>query len=593
MPHFCSSSSAENNLYIHTQIDISMWQKQCIFVLSLFMIQSSLNTASAQATFVHDQELIGDNTDDLFGWSAELSGDGKTIIIGAIGHNGGFTPQGNRGQVSVYRNTYNVSFNSWSWVLLGSNIDGTATNVETGYGVSISDNGNRIAIGTPGQDKMRVYDLNVSNNWSLQGIGYGISSSQSAQRAGHSVCINGSGTVAAMGAPTGNKIWVFDVDPAGGTGHLAGNPLVVPGTYAGGSVDIDDNGNSLVVGAYKSNTERGSVFIYDYNGTGWVQRGQTLNGINNYDQFGFDVSMSNDGNTVAVGSKGWDWNPNNTTYEIGEASVYDWNGNTWVQRGASIQGVNFFDQCGFSVSLSGNGNRLAVGYKGSNAALSAAGLVCIFDWNGSTWVQYGDTIYGDGINVYSGHSVTLSDNGSILAIGAIQGTGPVNQFSNQEGQVRIYEGNCLVSTTAVTQNNNTLTAVASGSYQWLDCSNGNVPVPNATGQVFVAPNTGSYSVQITENGCTQTSACYNVLASSIKDEPADTFYAFPNPAGKTITVKSHQFIQKMHVCDVTGKSILTISNSNTADLSGLASGIYYLKLEFENAGTGHLKIFKK
>ncbi len=570
-----------------------MIQKQFVFALSFFVIQMSVNIVSAQVTFVHDQELIGEGSDDLFGWSVDLSGDGKTIIVGAIGNNGGFTNQGNKGQARVYRNTFNVSFNSWSWVLLGQEINGTAANVESGYDVSITNDGNRIAIGTPGQDKMRVYDLNVSNNWVQQVNSYDIFASQSPQRAGHSISMNASGTVAAMGAPLGNKIWVFDIDPAGGTGHLSGNPLVVPGTYAGGSVDIDDEGNSLVVGAYKSNTERGSVLVYDFNGTGWVQRGQTLNGVNNYDQFGFDVSMSNDGNTIAVGSKGWDSNPNNTTYEIGETAVYDWNGSTWVQRGASIQGDNIFDQCGFSVSLSGNGNRMAIGYKGNSTATQAAGLVRIFDWDGNAWVQNGDPIYGDGISVYSGHSVALSDNGSILAIGAIQGTGPVNQFTNQEGQVRIYEGECLVSTTTVTQNNNTLTAVANASYQWLNCNNGNQPIPNATGQTFVATNPGSYSVQITENGCTQTSDCIEVLVTSVNDETIGNYYAFPNPTANIITVNSDQFIQMIHVLDVTGKSVLTISNSNTADLSGLASGLYHLALQFENAGIGHLKILKQ
>ena len=569
-----------------------MIQNKFIFALSVFVIQMSMNMVSAQVTFVHDQELIGEGSDDLFGWSVDLSGDGKTIIVGAIGNNGGFTNQGNKGQARVYRNTFNVSFNSWSWVMLGGEINGTAANVESGYDVSITNNGNAIAIGTPGQDKMRVYDLNVSNNWVQRGNDLSIYTSQSPQRAGHSISMNASGTVAAMGAPLGNKVWVFDIDPAGGTGHLAGNPLVVPGTYAGGSVDIDDDGNSLVVGAYKSNTERGSVLVYDYNGTTWVQRGQTLSGVNNYDQFGFDVSMSNDGNTIAVGSKGWDSNPNNTTYEIGETAVYDWNGSTWVQRGTSIQGVNIFDQCGFSVSLSGNGNRIAIGYKGNSTFAQAAGLVRIFDWDGSAWVQNGNPILGDGVSVYSGHSVALSDNGSILAIGAIQGTGPVNPFTNQEGQVRIYEGQCLVSTTAVNQNNNILTAVANASYQWLDCNNGNQPIPNATGQIFVAQNPGSYSVQITENGCTQTSACINVMATSVNEETIGNFHIFPNPTTNIITVNSHQLIQKINVLDVTGKSVLTITNSNTADLSGLASGLYHLALQFDNGGTGHLKILK-
>jgi hypothetical protein len=396
-----------------------------------------------------------------------------------------------------------------------------------------------------------------------------------------------------MGAPLGNKVWIFDIEPDAGTGLMSGNPLVVPGTYAGGSIDLDDEGNTVVVGAYKSNTERGQVLVYDFIGANWVQRGQTLSGVNNYDQFGFDVSMSNDGNTIAVGSKGWDSNPNNTTYEIGETAVYDWDGSSWVQRGSSIQGVNFFDQCGFSVSLSGNGNRMAIGYKGSNEAMTAAGLVRIFDWNGNAWVQNGDPIYGDGISVYSGHSVGLSDNGSILAIGAIQGTGPINEFTNQQGQVRIYEGECLVSTAAVIQNDNTLTAVANASYQWINCNNGNQPIPNATEQVFVAQNSGSYAVQITENGCTQTSACFDILVTAANDQKDSNFFVFPNPTNNNIKVNANQSIHRIDVQDVSGKTVLISSNSNTADLSNIAPGLYFLAIQFHDGSIGKTKIIKQ
>jgi hypothetical protein len=571
-----------------------MNKKKIVSALSLVALLLSFNRVSAQVTFNYDQELLGEASDDLFGWSVDLSGDGNTIIVGAIGNNAGFANTSNNGHVRVYRNTFNASFNSWSWVLLGQEINASASGVETGYDVGINYDGNTIAIGTPGQDRMRVYDLNVSDNWSPRNSnGYTIFSSQSAQRAGHSVSINASGNVAAMGAPLASKVWIFDIEPNAGTGLMSGNPLVVPGTYAGGSVDLDEEGNTVVVGAYKSNTERGQVLVYDFNGTNWVQRGQTLSGVNNYDQFGFDVSMSNSGNTIAVGSKGWDSNPNNTTYEIGETAVYDWDGSSWVQRGSSIQGVNFFDQCGFSVSLSGNGNRMAIGYKGSNEATTAAGLVRIFDWDGNAWLQNGDPIYGDGISVYSGHSVALSDNGTILAIGAIQGTGPINEFINQQGKVRIYEGECLVSTTAVTQNGNTLTAVANGSYQWLDCNNGNQPIPNAVEQVFVAQNQGSYSVQITENGCTQTSACVNVMVTSAKNEINDNFFVYPNPTSNIINVNSDQSIKEMQLLDVAGKSILTISKSNTADLMKISPGIYFLAVRFENGAIGHVKIQKQ
>ena len=570
-----------------------MLKKQFASAISSLVILLSISTVSAQVTFNHDQELLGEASDDLFGWSVDLSGDGNTIIVGAIGNSAGLANTSNNGHARVYRNTFNVSFNSWSWVLLGQEINATASAVESGYDVGINYDGNTIVIGTPGQDRMRVYDLNVSNNWSPRtSNGYNIFSSQNPQRAGHSVSINASGNVAAMGAPLANRVWIFDIEPDVGTGLMSGNPIIVPGTYAGGSIDLDDEGNTVVVGAYKSNTERGQVLVYDFNGSNWVQRGQILSGVNNYDQFGFDVSMSNDGNTIAVGSKGWDANPNNTTYEIGETAVYDWDGSSWVQRGSSIQGVNFFDQCGFSVSLSGNGNRMAIGYKGSNEEFTAGGLVRIFDWNGNAWVQNGDPIYGDGINVYSGHSIGLSDNGSILAIGAIQGTGPINEFTNQQGQVRIYEGECLVSTAAVTQSDNILTAIANASYQWIDCNNGNQPILDATGQVFVAQSPGNYAVQITENGCTQTSACFEVIVTSLKSEKESNFSVFPNPTNNFITVKSDHFIQEMQVLDIAGKSVLTIANSNSADLSLLAGGLYYLTLQFDNGSIGHVKVMK-
>ena len=236
---------------------------------------------------------------------------------------------------------------------------------------------------------------------------------------------------------------------------------------------------------------------------------------------------------------------------------------------------------------------MAIGYKGSNEATTAAGLVRIFDWNGTAWVQNGDAIYGDGISVYSGHSVALSDNGSILAIGAIQGTGPINEFTKQQGQVRIYEGECLVSTAAVTQSDNILTAIANASYQWIDCNNGNQPIPNAIGQFFVAQNTGSYAVQITENGCTQTSACIDVLVTSVTNETISNFYVFPNPTNNIITINAHQIIKKIHVIDITGKYVLNINNSNTADLSSIAPGLYNLALEFDNGGISYSKILKQ
>ncbi len=67
--------------------------------------------------------------------------------------------------------------------------------------------------------------------------------------------------------------------------------------------------------------------------------------------------------------------------------------------------------------------------------------------------------------------------------------------------------------TAVTVQNNILTARAKGaSYQWINCVT-NEPVPNATAVSLSQPSAGNYAVRVTLNGCVATSSCYAILAS--------------------------------------------------------------------------------
>lgn len=62
----------------------------------------------------------------------------------------------------------------------------------------------------------------------------------------------------------------------------------------------------------------------------------------------------------------------------------------------------------------------------------------------------------------------------------------------------------------------TITATVSGAaYQWVDCNNGNAPIPGATSQSFTATASGSYAVEITANGCTVLSACTDVCVIDV------------------------------------------------------------------------------
>ena len=406
--------------------------------LAALALLSFMQPATAQQTFEFDQELVGQNSDDLFGWSLDLSGDGYTVIIGAIDNDGAAVGAQPAGHARVYKNTFNAQSNSWSWGQVGADIDGTFQDEEAGYSVTVTTNGNTVAVGSPNRNKTRVYDRNGQNWVQRTANGFNIYSSEDPQRAGHAVSLSGNGHILAMGGPLARKVWVANISAGPGMGEIVGIPIQLPGTYAGGSLDLDENGNNMVIGAYQANTNRGEVYVYQRSGNTWTQRGQTLQGVNNYDEFGFDVSINNNGNTIAVGIKGWDDNPNNTTYEIGQTAIYDWDGSQWVQRGAAIQGNNIFDQCGYAVSLSGDGNRIAVGYRASNIAFTGGGQVRVFDWNGTAWAQNGDPILGDGVNVFCGHSVGLSDDGVVLGVGLSRG-GVITPFGGSQGKVWMYE----------------------------------------------------------------------------------------------------------------------------------------------------------
>ncbi|MBS1582051.1 MAG: T9SS type A sorting domain-containing protein [Bacteroidetes bacterium] len=140
-------------------------------------------------------------------------------------------------------------------------------------------------------------------------------------------------------------------------------------------------------------------------------------------------------------------------------------------------------------------------------------------------------------------------------------------------------------TVNVVQTGATLTALApTGPYQWLDCNNGYAPVPGATSQQFTATADGSYAVRITQNGCTDTSACYTVNTSGIAEVGGLSARVFPDPARDHVRIALDEVAARLDVVltDVNGREVLrqAFSGVRTADLSvdGLSEGIYLIRL---------------
>ena len=174
-----------------------------------------------------------------FGWSVSLSSDGKTASIGGVGATGGKSVS--NGVVRVY------DWDGRNWKQRGIDIYGSKLCDFFGLANSISSDGNSIAIGAPcviaAKDKSgyaRVYDWN-GKEWVQRGV------------------------------------------------DLVGEPM----QKLGRSVDLSDDGNTLLVGAHGTKGR-----LYDWDGKAWVQRGPDI------DSAGASVSLSADGRTALIGSPG-------------------------------------------------------------------------------------------------------------------------------------------------------------------------------------------------------------------------------------------------------------------------------------------------
>ena len=163
-----------------------------------------------------------------------------------------------------------------------------------------------------------------------------------------------------------------------------------------------------------------------------VQIGTDINGEAVGDYSGYPVSLSSDGTILAIGAI---FNAGNGT-DAGHVRVYEYSNGTWTQLGSDIDGEAAGDNSGDAVSLSDDGTVVAISatYNAGNG--TGAGHVRVYELDSnSTWTQLGSDIDGEASQDESGLSVSLSDDGDIVAIGA-----PNNDGNGSDaGHVRVYE----------------------------------------------------------------------------------------------------------------------------------------------------------
>lgn len=386
------------------------------------------------------QDIDGESQGDRSGYAVSISSDGTTVAIGAPENDANGT---SAGHVRVYQNQ------NGNWVQLGDDFDGEAGSDDYGFSVSLNENGSILAIGAPlnngngaNTGHVRVFKFE-NDNWEQIGVDIDSEIPHSFDRSGWSVSLNASGSRVAIGATN-------DSDNGNAAGHTRvfenqsdnwvqlGNDIdgEDSNNNSGTSVCLSTDGNTVAIGAPGNEANgfnSGHVRVFQLQNSNWVQLGSDIDGEAASDRSGSAVSLNADGTIVAVGAP---FNAGDGSGS-GHVRVYQFQSNDWVQLGNDIDSEGAF---GTSVSLGVDGTIIAIG--APFIPNPSVGQVKIYQYQTNNWIQLGSTIDGENSGNQSGTAVSLSSDGSTLAIGA-----PFNNNNNgiDSGHVRVFDLSSLLS----------------------------------------------------------------------------------------------------------------------------------------------------
>ncbi len=534
----------------------------CLAFIIFFTFFTCLNAQTQLGA-----DIYGDASGDSFGKYVSISNSGDVIAIsGMYNDNNG----NNSGHVKIYKNI------SGTWTQIGDDIEGVNTSDQSGASISLSNDGNIVAISAPWYNgirtdtgHVRIFE-NISGTWTQ--IGSDIEGSQLYEKIGTCVRLSGDGSIIAIGV-TGNSQnnsgHVSIYKNISGTWTQIGNDIEGEniGDYFGASVSLSDAGNIVAIGStYNSDngTRFGHVRIYENISNVWTQVGNDINGISNI-SFSKSISLSIDGNIVAIGATGYD-------NRKGLVQIYQNVAGNWTQVGGNIIGKSTYSSSGDSVSLSDDGTVVAIGAPESS---SDRGYARLYKNMSGSWVQFGNDITGLISYDRLGTSVGLSGAGNIVAIGADQifsgdskGFCSVYDFSSELALLEVkddIQGNVNGVNVTAAQLNSIIGV--SGAIEDVNYS---LALADAT---FANPNNPTaIEVQAVVDSVNST--------LSIEENKGNYFKVYPNPVKDILNIELNNglVLKEVNIYNSLGQ-FMTVSSKLKIITSKFSKGIYFLEVE--------------
>lgn len=264
----------------------------------------------------------------------EMSGDGLVLVVASKFANS-TTGETSTGAVSVYELLNGV------WIMRGGPIYGNDPNDEFGTSVDINHNGTVLAAGSSNGGYVHVYDWNGSawiQRYVISGLetdafGMGVNLNKDGNR-----LVIGSHLADPDGLIDAGRVTVYEWDGISWLQMGAEIIGIESNDEFGFAVDMDDSGDTIIIGSAKDSGGIGHARVFSWDGFNWIQKGLDL------DDASFDVSINANGNVVVIGNPYYDGVLGNNT---GSISVYEWDGNAWIMKGTPIEGSSMEDRFGF------------------------------------------------------------------------------------------------------------------------------------------------------------------------------------------------------------------------------------------------------
>ena len=426
-----------------------------------------------------------------------------------------------------------------------------------GYSVSLNANGDVVAIGNYDSDlngndagHTEIYS-NDTPNWNK--IGLNIIGEAASDLSGYSVSMSADGNIVAIGAPWndgvsyGGHVRVFK--NIGGTWTQLGNDIDgASWDISGSNVSLSADGNTLALSAASwqdgDNKRTGYVKIFSLSGNNWTQKGSMLKGENAYDQFGTSLNLSKNGGSVAVGA-------HNANNDFGYVKVYNFesSGNTWVES-TKISGEFQYHYVGYSVSLNSDGSILAVGSREKDDNSHIVGHTRIYRNNSGNWSQIGGDIKEQFNEPATAKRLELNEDGTRFIVG-------INYGEN--------------NTAKVYKNINDTWLQIGSNLEYVEKHGVSI---NNVGNIIAVGST-SASVKIYELN--------NDLR--LNSNKIITYKLYPNPSKGYFSIEQEN-IKTVEIINFKGQTLKILYNINSnkidIDLSNNTKGIYFIKIISED-----------